>query len=163
MEHKDFSSVSLFYEIFINGHKQKTEEADRIYMDFVDNIFPRTVLSFEDIKVSVVSYAPVSENGNERSNAFIYGICIENISTRQINGTARIFKEIDSEEELFGNEVSILQGSGREKSEFTLNPVWKKDGFHRLFMHPGRYEEAENIRINSEYWFVRLTDISEIY
>lgn len=89
----------------------------------------------KDIKVSVVSYAPVSENGNERSNAFIYGICIENISTRQINGTARIFKEIDPEEELFGNEVSILQGSGREKSEFTLNRL-KKDGFHRLFMHP---------------------------
>lgn len=67
--HKDFSSVSLFYEIFINGHKQIPEEATEYIMDFVDNIFPRTVLSFEDIKVSVVSYAPVSENGNERSNA----------------------------------------------------------------------------------------------
>ena len=101
--HKDFSSVSLFYEIFINGHKQIPEEATEYIMDFVDNIFPRTVLSFEDIKVSVVSYAPVSENGNERSNAFVYGIYIENLSTRQINGTARIFKEIAPEEELFGN------------------------------------------------------------
>ena len=150
--HKDFSSVSLFYEIFINGHKQIPEEATEYIMDFVDNIFPRTVLSFEDIKVSVVSYAPVSENGNERSNAFVYGICIENLSTRQINGTARIFKEIAPEEELFGNEVSILQGSGREKSEFTLNPL-EKIWIPSVIYAPGRYEEAESIRLNSEYWF----------
>lgn len=150
--HKDFSSVSLFYEIFINGHKQIPEEATEYIMDFVDNIFPRTVLSFEDIKVSVVSYAPVSENGNERSNAFVYGICIENLSTRQINGTARIFKEIAPEEELFGNEVSILQGSGREKSEFTLNPL-EKIWIPSVIYAPGRYEEAEIIRLNSEYWF----------
>ena len=45
--HKDFSSVSLFYEIFINGHKQIPEEATEYIMDFVDNIFPRTVLSLK--------------------------------------------------------------------------------------------------------------------
>ena len=45
-----------------------------------------------------------------------------------------------------------MQGSGREKSEFTLNPL-EKIWIPSVIYAPGRYEEAESIRLNSEYWF----------
>lgn len=150
--HKDFSSAAISYELFINGRKQILGETAEYTLDLIDNIFPRAILCFEDIKVSIVSYAPISESGNVRSNAFVYGMCIENISASPINGEARVFSEADSEEELLRNEVSILQGSGREKSEFTLAPaesVW----IPSVIYAPGRYEEAENIRNSSDYWF----------
>lgn len=76
--HKDFSSVAVSYEIFINGQKQEIDKNTEYTMDLVDNIFPRTLLYFGNVKVSIILYAPISENGDTRSNAFVYGMCIEN-------------------------------------------------------------------------------------
>ena len=40
--HKDFSSVAVSYEIFINGQKQEIDKNTEYTMDLDDNIFPKT-------------------------------------------------------------------------------------------------------------------------
>ena len=121
-------------------------------MDLVDNIFPRTLLYFGNVKVSIILYAPISENGDTRSNAFVYGMCIENTGPDPVNGEIRIIGETDAEDDFLKNEISILQGSGRETTEFSL-PAAEHIWIPSVIYAPGRYEEAEKIRNNSSYWF----------
>lgn len=97
--HKDFSSVAVSYEIFINGQKQEIDKNTEYTMDLVDNIFPRTLLYFGNVKVSIILYAPISENGDTRSNAFVYGMCIENTGPDPVNGEIRIIGETDAEDD----------------------------------------------------------------
>lgn len=150
--HKDFSSVAVSYEIFINGQKQEIDKNTEYTMDLVDNIFPRTLLYFGNVKVSIILYAPISENGDTRSNAFVYGMCIENTGPDPVNGEIRIIGETDAEDDFLKNEISILQGSGRETTEFSL-PAAEHIWIPSVIYAPGRYEEAEKIRNNSSYWF----------
>ena len=91
----------------------------------------------------------------------LYMACVLKIPVGSGNGEIRIIGETDAEDDFLKNEISILQGSGRETTEFSL-PAAEHIWIPSVIYAPGRYEEAERSETTAVIGLSRHITISEI-
>lgn len=86
---KDFYKTGPYsFSIKIDGEMHDLNKTDWPYKtSLLDNIFPITKFTGEKTNITLLSYAPISENGYQRPRCLIYGIMVENTSGNKITGT----------------------------------------------------------------------------
>jgi hypothetical protein len=91
---KDFSRTGPYsFSVRMDGEEYDLSKVDWPFRtSLLDNIFPITQLTGEKIKVTLITYAPVSEDGKERLRGIIYGAFLENTSDGRIKGSVVIPK-----------------------------------------------------------------------
>ncbi|MBW8347907.1 hypothetical protein K0H71_00430 [Bacillus sp. IITD106] len=130
---KDFSSTGPYsFKIKIEESVYDLEDlAWRRTTSLLDNIFPITEIESEEIKVTLITYTPISSDGKQRLRGVIYGLYLENKSGMEIKGEVLLPNIGDQEDPFSNTDVSIAiadthQGSGSGIS-FDLAPgngIW---------------------------------------
>jgi len=85
---KDFTKTGPYYLSLKIG--EKTWDLNKVdwplKTGLLDNIFPITELRGAGLKIKLITYAPISEDGKVRPRVLIYGVFLENVSNHGIQG-----------------------------------------------------------------------------
>lgn len=96
--YKDYSVNGPFsFSIKIGDDLYKLSDVDWSYRtSFLDNIFPITEFFHDKMKVTLIVYTPISEDGEQRLSGAVYGIFVENTSNKRLAGSVKIPELLDS-------------------------------------------------------------------
>lgn len=85
---KDFTKTGPYYLSLKIGEKRwDLNKVDwPLKTGLLDNIFPITELKGAGLKIKLITYAPVSDDGKVRPRVLIYGVFLENVSNDRIQG-----------------------------------------------------------------------------
>lgn len=119
--HKDFSRTGPYkYSIQIGESLYDLTRVDwPVQVGLLGNIFPLVRLEENQIKITLLAFAPISEDGSLRPAALIYGLLLENCSEDAVSGKVILPEpNIDVYISLLDK---VLARPGREV-EYTLSP-----------------------------------------
>lgn len=87
--HKDFSCFgSYYFKLKIGDDIYDLSKVDwPSKTGFLDNIFPITEMRGEKVRVTLLTYAPITKDGSKRLSGIVYGAFIENLSHEKLKGS----------------------------------------------------------------------------
>jgi hypothetical protein len=128
---KDFTKTGPYrFIIEIDGQTYELNKVNwQLKTSLLDNIFPYTELASPKVKIKLIVYAPISEDGNTRFQGVIYGIFLDNTFDKNIDISVSL-SEISSDKIeyiLSTKHIDIADGlTYNEKISFRLKPGEKK-------------------------------------
>lgn len=124
----------------------------------LDNIFPISTVTFEQLKFTLIAFCPISEDGSKRHCAVVYGLMIENNSDKRIKGGA-ILPRVDTSKDWSvyrgANLYAVVTNSDNDTSAkeiaFELYPgqyVW----IPSIITAPGSKDAVEINKLGTLHW-----------
>jgi hypothetical protein len=97
--HRDFTKYGPYsFSIRIGDQSFDLAECNWPYKtSLLGNIFPVTEFSGQQVKATVLTYAPISEDGSIRPRGTIYGLLVDNISAERLTGAVQLPRAFSKE------------------------------------------------------------------
>ena len=158
---KDLTTTGPYYFTMKTGDETYVLGKDELpyRTSLLDNIFPVTVINAGGLKMTLLTFCPISADGNERIRGVVYGLFVENVSDAVVEGVVSLPKVRESEKFVsFYNQANVYtaitpgDGIHDHEVEIKLEPeesMWVPSIISAV---GGTATEEINCR-STTYWF----------